>query len=238
MERHEVSIDPRRFRRRWVAHIDLLGASVLVDSESWTRVFQIYARAIEKSRRGGFAKNRVRRFTFSDSFIFYTTDDTAYSYRALDSLCRSFVLSLIQSQIPVRGAMAFGNLYADPRSSIYFGEALLDAYRTGESLDWVGFVLSDSSDKRLSEVGLPVAERLNYAYWEVPIKSVERGNTGMKKRMPAFIISLSPSLSNIGKISRSLVAMQSRAHSDFVRQKYSSTLDFLSSNIRTNPAAN
>lgn len=237
MERKELSvhIKPQRLRPRWVAHLDLLGASALVESKPWIEVFQVYARAVESLRGGGFARNRVRRFTFSDSFILYTIDDTAYSYRALDSFCRDFVLSLTRSQIPVRGAMAYGNLYADPRSSLYFGQALLDAYRVGESLDWIGFVLCDSAKKRLSEVGLPADQRLNYANWAVPVKGAKHRDS-KTKQMTAYIISSSPSRIHIEEISGLLSEMQSRECSESIRRKYSNTLKFLSRNIRE-PAA-
>ncbi len=226
-----VRIDPRRLRSRWVAHLDLLGAGALVESESWIRVFQVYARAVERLRRGGFARNRVRRFTFSDSFILYTIDDTAYSYRAIDSLCRGLVLSLTQSLIPVRGAMAFGDLYADPRSALYFGEALLDAHRVGESLDWIRFVLCDSAKERLSEVGLPANERLNYAIWAVPLKGEKHKNPETCE-MPAYIISPSPSRIEIDKISNSLLTMQSLSGDESIRRKYERTLEFLRRNVR------
>ena len=226
-----VCINPLRIRERWVAHIDLLGASTLVESASWINVFQLYATAIERFRRDGFARNRVRRFTFSDSFVLYTIDDTAYSYRALDSLCRGFVLSLTQSLVPVRGAMAFGNLYADPRSSLYFGEALLDAYGVGETLDWIGFVLCDSAKKRLSEVGLPANKLLNYANWAVPIKGAKPKDSKTKE-MPAYIISPSPSRIQIERICRSLSTMQSKSRSESTRQKYARTAEFLRRNVR------
>lgn len=226
-----VNINPNGLRQRWVAHLDLLGASALVKSKPWVKVFDVYARAVESLRRGGFAQNRVRRFTFSDSFFLYTVDDTVYSYRAIDSFCRRFILSLIRSQIPVRGAMACGNLYADPRSSLYFGEALLDVYQVAESLDWIGFVLCDSAKNRLSEVGLPVDQRLNYADWAVPVKGAKHTNS-KTKQMPAYIISSSPSRIHIEEISGLLRTMQSRGCSESIRQKYANTLKFLSHNIR------
>jgi|SRR3972149_6801264 len=211
MERKKLSVNIKAngLRPRWVAHIDLLGASALVKSKPWVKVFDVYARAVESLRRGGFARSRVRRFTFSDSFIIYTVDDTAYSYRAIDSFCRRFILSLIRFQIPVRGAMAFGKLYADPRSYLYFGEALLDAYRVSESLDWIGFVLCDSAKNRLSEIGLPVDQRLNYANWAVPVKGAKHTNS-KTKQMSAYIISSSPSRIHIEEISCLLRTMQSR----------------------------
>jgi hypothetical protein len=132
--------------------------------------------------------------------------------------------------------MAFGKLYADPRSALYFGEALLDAYRVGESLDWIGFVLCDSAKKRLSEVGLPAHERLNYASWAVPVKGGEHRNPDTRE-MPAYIISHSPSRIEIEKISNSLRTMESRLDSEAIRRKYESTLEFLRRNVRE-PVAN
>ena len=209
----------------------MLGSRNLVESKSWIKVFQIYAQAMESFRCDGFAPHRVRRLTFSDSFILYTTDDTAYSYRALDSFCRDFVLSLTQSLVPIRGAMAFGNLYADPKSALYFGEALLDAHRVSESLDWIGFVLCDSAKKQLNKVGLPAYKRLNYANWAVPIKGT-KGKDGATRKMFAYIISPSPARIYIEKIINFLHTMQSQSSGESTHRKYTHTIGFLRCNIR------
>ena len=110
----KVRINPNYQRPRWVAHIDLLGASALVESVSWVRIFNAYSSAINSFRQKAFDKNLIERITFSDSFILYTIGDDALSYRAIDSFCRLFIVRLITSSIPVRGAMAFGDFYADP----------------------------------------------------------------------------------------------------------------------------
>jgi hypothetical protein len=229
--RDRVSVDSDCQRSRWVAHLDLLGASSLVESNSWIHVFSIYSHAIERFRQEAFDEHLIERITFSDSFILYTVDDSAVSYRALDSFCRHFIVKLIRGSVPVRGAMACGEFYADPSSSLYFGKALLEAYRLGESQDWIGFALSGSARDRLAEVGLPANERLNYAMWDIPLKR----NAATDKstvHLPALILALSPGRSQVESTVDSLRTLQSQALSDTVRRKYENTVQFLQKNIR------
>ena len=120
--RNRVDVDPDYQRSRWIAYLDLLGASALVESESWIEVFLVYSRAIEKFRSDAFDEHLIERITFSDSFILYTVDDTPLSYRALESMCRYFVVELIRASMPVRGAMACGDFYADPPHHSISGE--------------------------------------------------------------------------------------------------------------------
>jgi hypothetical protein len=229
--RDQVYVDPDQQRHRWVAHLDLLGASALVESESWDRVFRVYSRANETFRGEAFDEHLIERITFSDSFILYTIDATALSYRALDSFCRHFIVELIRASLPVRGAMACGELYADPAASLYFGKALLDAYRLGESQNWVGFVLSETARDQLAVVGLPAHERLNYALWNVPMK-IKGEPTFTESNLPSLILGLSPSRSNVEPVMATMRVLKAKAPSDSVRRMYENTIEFLEKNIR------
>ena len=44
----------------------------------------------------------------------------------------------------LRGAIAHGEFYADPKANAYVGKALIDAYKLEEDQDWLGLSLHDS----------------------------------------------------------------------------------------------
>ena len=229
--RQHVSIDPEYQKRRWVAHLDLLGASSLVERQSWEMVFSVYARAIERFRADAFDETRLSRITFSDSFLIYTDDDSALSYRAIDSFCRHFVRRLVLASVPLRGAIACGDFYADEASSLYFGDALLESHGIGESTDWIGLVLCDSTRARLSEVSLPVENLLNYALWPVPVKR-RRGCDATSRELAAYIIGASPTPENVEPVCESLRAMREKVTEPVVQAKYENSLEFLGANVR------
>ena len=223
----EIQIDPTRNRECWLAYLDLLGSSHLIESGLWEEVFYIYAESLKHFQRDGFDAHLVFKNSFSDSFVLYTSDETNLSYRAIDSFVRYFIISLINREIPIRGAMSFGQLYSDPENNLFFGKALLEAYQIGENQDWLGFVLCESAVSQLARVGLPANECLNYAPWSIPMKQGRENNPTKTLQLPAFIMESGHDL-----CLPALQRMQAAATSPSVRQKYTNTLDFLSKNQR------
>ena len=151
---------------RWVAYFDLLGTRDLVTSGSIFRVFNIYKQALEQLSR----HFQVSYTWFSDTFLLYTPDESDESFTDIDKVSRWFTYLLIWKRIPVRGALTYGDLYADQDSGVYLGQALVDSYTWGENQDWLGFVLTPQAVLRLSELGLEVSELLNYRHYSVPFK--------------------------------------------------------------------
>lgn len=229
----EIAINDSYMANRWVACLDLLGIKKLITEAYWLRVFDVYAEAINRFQRDAFDGHLIRRITFSDSFILYTTDESALSYRAIDSFVRHFIVSLIGKKIPIRGAMSFGELYADDANGLYFGKALIEAYKTSECQDWIGYVLCETASVQLEKVGLPANERLNYAEYSVPLKSYENEKVVRHERLlPSFIIGESPSAQGQKRCRTALLAMAKQHKGTEIEKKYENTLKFLDKNIR------
>lgn len=228
---NKVLMDELKGQVRWVAHLDLLGVCSLIQSEHWYKVFSIYARSIDDFQKGTFGDHLLTRMTFSDSFVVYSTDESALSYRALDSFIRHFVVRLITQDIPVRGAISCGYFYSDIPNSLFFGQALVEAHRVGESLDWIGLVLTESAAARLDELGLSVDERINYAYWDIPMKQSRLYDQPITQSLPAFILGEGPSESGQRRC-RDAHRMKNAIQEDYIRRKYENSLRFLASNVR------
>jgi hypothetical protein len=229
----EVAINDGNMVERWVACLDIMGVKKLIKEEYWLRVFDVYAEAMNNYRRDAFDGHLIRRITFSDSFILYAIDGSALSYRAIDSFVRHFFVSLISKKIPIRGAMSFGELYADDANALYFGKALVEAYKTSECQDWIGYVLCDTASVQLKKVGLPANERLNYAEYPVPFKSYENEKVVRYERLlPSFIIGESPSMKGQERCRKALMSMAKEYKGAGIERKYRNTLEFLDKNIR------
>jgi hypothetical protein len=170
----------------WLAYFDLLGTRALIESESFFDVFMIYAKAIEVAQKGkNFCQQIVSPVWFSDTFLAYASDDSGRSFSFIDLFSRQFAYFLIEASIPVRGALSCGKFYADRSRSLYFGPALIEAFEYTEAQDWIGFLLSPSAENQLGSLGIPASQRLNYAYWNVPLKT---GKKILTSKLPACIL--------------------------------------------------
>lgn len=168
-----LSYEPDNCKTRWLGYFDLLGTSELIRTGKATTVFLAYQDALKELGEWQGRHAEVNHAWFSDTFILFTEDDSVESFGAIERVCRWFVSSLLLRQIPVRGSMSCGELYVDHSNSIYLGLALLEAYEWGECQDWIGFLLCPSSITKLTDLKLPVSERLHYVQCEIPLKNKE-----------------------------------------------------------------
>lgn len=167
----EIDIKNDSFRKRWVSYFDLLGFSDLVQTKGELSVFSTITTALEEFERKRNPKDHlVGRVWFSDSFIFYSQGASDIGFSSIEQISRHFFLTLIQKGIPVRGTLAFGELYADRDNNILFGKGLLEAYQYAENQDWIGLILTPSAILRMEEIGLPAKGRPYYAKWSIPYK--------------------------------------------------------------------
>lgn len=70
----------------------------------------------------------------SDTFVFYTSDDSIQSFNVISSTAILFCRRMIMhcSSYMVRGALGTGQFYADKQNNIFLGSALIDAYEYAE----------------------------------------------------------------------------------------------------------
>ena len=222
-------INPNNGKERWVAYLDLMGIKNRIEKQSWFEVHDVYTEAIDSLKERIYCKNQVRHVFFSDSFILFTSGNDAKAYSALDSVVRQFILSLIRKEIPVRGAMSYGYLYADKKNSLYFGQALVESYQFGESQNWIGFVLCPTVVLRLETLGLPAHKRLNYAFGKIPWKP--HCVCSKYPELPAFILGAGPSEEGQAVYRETLCRMKTEVGNG-ISMKYENTLAFLKKNVR------
>ncbi|MBI2832667.1 MAG: hypothetical protein HYX79_10470 [Chloroflexi bacterium] len=234
MENRIDSLDFEDYSNRWVSYFDLLGFSELVNSGKYFDVIEPYTKAIKEFKEAS-GLEHVETTWFSDTFVLYSTDDSNDSFVSVEAKSRAFVYSLVCRGIPLRGAMAYGNFYANRQYSVFFGPAFIEAYIYGELQDWVGFVLTPSAIKQMESIGLPADERLNYAYWDIPCKSLEPERT---TRLPAYIIGgnlrlngRNLALDKLKQLKRSLLG---GGDSEFT-SRYENTIRFVEANERYSP---
>lgn len=167
-------IPPNKISRssKWVSYLDLLGFQSLVQGSTIDTVLEIYQTVLSSlenhSRKR--LQGEVRAAWFSDTFILYTNSGSDRDFSIIEQSSRLFFLELVRREIPVRGALTYGPLYANKKLNVFIGEGLIDAYRYGEGQDWLGFVLTPLAVAHLDKIGLPATQRLNY--WEVKEQNI------------------------------------------------------------------
>jgi hypothetical protein len=151
------------FKERFVAFFDILGFSALVnnstDPVSKHILIKQYQEAIEKAEQEAKETNlwsgtTVKHIWFSDSFIFFSDDGKGNDYGAIITCSQAFIRNMLYLNEPIRGAISYGDFFADVSKKIFVGKALVEAYQESESQNWIGLILSPSATKRARECNL------------------------------------------------------------------------------------
>jgi len=119
-------------------------------------------------------KSLVLSTSFSDTIIFVSKDDSLESAGAILESSVIFILSALTNKIPipVKGALAFGELTVPKNRSIIFGQPLIDAYELQDQLNMYGAILHSSFEKCLYDKKyFNDFNNMAYFKYKVPLKS-------------------------------------------------------------------
>lgn len=170
----------------WVAYFDILGFERevnIAEREGEGRVLHAFNKALEEiGLHKSFEKEGVNTVWFSDTFIFYSFND---SPELINIVAQNFSKQMFSNLIPLRGCLNFGRFYADKKRRIYYGSALIEAYKLAESQDWIGYILSKKAVEKMKECYTEDGR----LYWNVCKSSYEEYDVPVKDRkekLPAY----------------------------------------------------
>ncbi|MGA2916547.1 MAG: hypothetical protein ABSE89_11025 [Sedimentisphaerales bacterium] len=136
----------------WVAYFDILGFENAVKNLSKDAVYELFFAEpfYRRSRLNDIINENkdVRHKFFSDSFVFYTENDSRDSFRNIKMVSEVFFRTMFLEYIPMRGCLNVGQFYADEEKDIFFGPAIIEAYHLAEGQNWIGFVLSEEVERK------------------------------------------------------------------------------------------
>ena len=158
----------------WIAYFDVLGFSYLVESFDVEFIRKKFKEALKHSEQF----NAICKFKFfSDTFIFYTENDSLDSFLKIRDVTMFFFSVMFTEynipHFPMRGCLNVGQLYSNENDGIFFGQALIDAYHIAEWQNWIGFVLSKKAIKKIREYELSGTKTKNERWFQeynVPYK--------------------------------------------------------------------
>jgi hypothetical protein len=162
---------------RFVAIIDIMGFKDMVARNPHKIVFERMQKLAETQNLIDLiyvdesdGQMDIMSITFSDSIMIFSVDDSKESFENIAN-CTSYVVNqAIFNNIPMKGAIAHGEISADRKSQIYFGQPIIDAHLLQEELNYYGVVAHFSVDQYIKNNPTSNEEK-NFVEINTPFKS-------------------------------------------------------------------
>lgn len=150
-------------KKRFVAFFDVLGFKELVESSTHQQVLarlrslkQTIARIEDSTfnkvfRERNMDSDQTRTVTFSDSNIVFSKSDGYNDALKILFDCHSIVRDAIQNGIPIKAALAYGEITVDFEESLFFGRPIIDAYLLHDDLQMIGTILHHTFEVKIRE---------------------------------------------------------------------------------------
>lgn len=168
---------------RFVAHIDILGMSSIVDRDA-DAAWKVLSDLVEVRDRAGNYElefldtnehvsiaQTIKKVTFSDTIVLFTKGDTDTELRCMIILAAELLHKAMCSCVPVRIGLSYGRFYFNIEKSMYAGPALIEAYRIGESAQWIGIALASSIEERAMHLEMRTGNSKVVVSWTLPVKN-------------------------------------------------------------------
>jgi hypothetical protein len=138
---------------RYLLYLDVLGFSDIVETRAVEEVYAIVDECLQAFDRWQRLNRLFSTIYFSDTFIFYQEPKGYGDWAFLDVYAiGGMVLSaLLAKGIPARGSITFGEFEVrkdtTKKHQVYFGRALIEAYRAELREKWIGITIEPSAWK-------------------------------------------------------------------------------------------
>lgn len=105
---------------------------------------------------------------FSDSIVLFTNGNTKENLLTISNVAKQIMISAIKREkpIPLKGALAEGDITCDMIKQLFFGQALIDAYLLEENIQYYGIVVHHSAEQSVKSYATEI-----YKDNLVPLKS-------------------------------------------------------------------
>lgn len=122
-------------------------------------------------KEGEYDPNKLLTAWCSDTFLFFTPDDSTESFKSIAMAAEGFCVRVIWKKWPVRAALGTGQIYVERKNNIVVGSALIDAYECAEKQNWIGLVITPYAGKKLTDIRVDPWHCCDYAKYDVPMKA-------------------------------------------------------------------
>ena len=146
-------------RKRAVAYFDILGFKSKIDNMQLEELSDTYEKLIKhtvgllNNKDGQFFWEQVcYRYIFSDSIFLISRDDSDDAFVEMISYAWRMMQVAIAMGLPLRGAITYGDIYANLESNVFLGKAIVDAAVLEGQQNWIGAVVDNSAIQRFGTV--------------------------------------------------------------------------------------
>lgn len=136
-------------RSRFVAFLDILGFKDRVARSTHTQVLntlQSLQKKISESMESHKGEG-LQISLFSDSIVIFSKNDSSKSLISLSNVTLNIMRFAIGEKIPIKGAIAKGEITCDTTKQLFFGQALIDAFQLQDSTKYYGVVVHHSAEE-------------------------------------------------------------------------------------------
>jgi len=144
---------------RFVAYFDILGFKNMVKELEQSEIHSILLRfgafkKVVENMKGDLdvgIGTKIRASIFSDSIFFFTAGVDEESVSGILTLTRAIMDDCYQQGIPIKGAIASGNITVDIENNITFGRPIIDAFELQSDLLYYGVVVHNTAELEISK---------------------------------------------------------------------------------------
>ncbi|WP_338731370.1 hypothetical protein [Mangrovimonas cancribranchiae] len=148
---------------RFVAFLDILGFKDMVMRKSHEDIYQTLNQ-ISKSKKlvekavdldkvsNVFNDAEVYVVSFSDSIVIFSKNDSLDNLIYFLLATRWVFTGAFKKQIPLKGAIAHGEISLNKTEQIYFGQPIIDSYLMEEDVNYMGVVAHNSIDNYIAKI--------------------------------------------------------------------------------------
>ena len=149
----QLQIDDRNTSNRFVAFLDIMGFKERVARTNHSELRKLLTDFNKDitTHIGKYQNSEIELSQFSDSIVLFSKDDNQESLKTLAEVARGIMQTAIKRHIPIKGAIAQGQLTCDMPKQLFFGQALIDAYLLEENIHYYGILVHHTAESSVLE---------------------------------------------------------------------------------------
>lgn len=164
--------------KRFVCFLDIMGFKDMVMRNSHENIYKMLeefskhrATLESKNLPSEYEPESMKTVSFSDSIVIFTKNDSTKCLKLLTIAVSWLFGKAMEAGIPLKGAIAHGDMSVNITRQIFFGQPLIDAYLLEEDLFFYGIIIHNTLEKFLNQNAEPFVGRNRYVDCLVPFKS-------------------------------------------------------------------
>ncbi|MES2864026.1 MAG: hypothetical protein V4666_07905 [Bacteroidota bacterium] len=143
--------------KRFVCFLDIMGFKDLVMRNSHDEIYEMLMKlskhrtSLESENLPSKYADSLKTVSFSDSIVIFTKDNSIASFDLLTFAVSWLFAKAMEDGIPMKGAIAFGDMSINISRQIFFGQPLIDAYLLEEDVAFYGIVVHNTAEKFIND---------------------------------------------------------------------------------------